>query len=231
MNIKDYKYKIELHAHTKPASPCSDMTPKRLVKAYKELDFDGVVITNHFIDFLLKSDNPNKVSDTYLKDYYETKNAAEKHNLKVYLGMEVRFPENHNDYLVYGVDESDIKEVFSYIHSDFITFYKGFKNDKNVILQAHPFRDGMVLQDPQYLDGIEVFNIHPNHNGRVALANRYANEHPHFIKTCGTDFHHEGHQGLGATLIKTLPEDSFGLAQILKSKDYIFNISGSIVIP
>lgn len=228
---EQYKFKIDLHTHTNPASPCSDISPKRLTKAYKELGFDGFVLTNHFIDFLLKSDNPKQVSKTYLKDYYETKEAGEKLGLKVYLGMEVRFPENCNDYLVYGISESDIKEIFSYIHGDYISFYKSFKNDKNVILQAHPFRNNMVLQNPDYLDGIETFNVHPNHNSRVAVATNYAAKHSNFIKTCGTDFHHEGHQGLGATLIKELPEDSFGIAEILKSGDYLFNVAGSIIIP
>ena len=228
---KDYKFKIELHAHTTPASPCSDIPPERLVETYTEIGYDGVVLTNHFIDYLIKSDDPKKVSDTYLKDYYETKEAGKKRGLKVYLGMEVRFPECCNDYLVYGIEESDIKEIFSYIHSDYVSFYKAFKNDRNVILQAHPFRKDMVLQNPAYLDGIETFNVHPGHNSRVAVATKYASKHPHFIKTCGTDFHHEGHQGLGSILVKELPEDSFGIAEILKSGDYLFNVAGSIIIP
>ncbi len=228
---KEYKYKIDLHTHTKPVSPCSDITPKRMVEAYKEIGYDGIVITNHFIDFLIKSDDPDTVSQTYLKDYYKTKEIGEKKGLKVYLGMEIRFPENCNDYLIYGIEEKDVKEIFSYIHGDYISFYKAFKNEKNVILQAHPFRNNMVLQNPDYLDGIETFNMHPNHNSRVATATKYANEHPHFIKTCGTDFHHEGHQGCGAILSKTLPEDSHGIAKLLKSGDYLFEVAGNIVLP
>ena len=166
-----------------------------------------------------------------MDDYYKTKEIGKKNGLKVYLGMEIRFPENCNDYLIYGIEESDVKELFSYIHSDYISFYKAFKNDKNVILQAHPFRNGIGLQNPDYIDGIETFNVHPGHNSRIAFATQYASKYPHFIKTCGTDFHHEGHQGLGATLTKTLPDNSIGLAEILKSGDYLFNIAGSIVIP
>ena len=228
---KDYKYKIDFHTHTTPASPCSEITPQRMVEAYKELGFDGIVLTNHFVDFLLKSNDPEVVSQTYLSDYYKTKEIGNKNGLKVYLGMEIRFPENCNDYLIYGIEEKDIKELFSYIHGDYISFYKAFKNDKNVILQAHPFRNGMTLQNPDYIDGIETFNIHPGHNSRVGFASRYANAYPHFIKTCGTDFHHETHQGLGATLTKTLPEDSIGIAEILKSGDYLFNVAESIIIP
>lgn len=228
---KEYKFKIDLHTHTKPVSPCSDITPERMVEAYKEIGYDGIVITNHFIDFLLKSDNPDTVSQTYLKDYCKTKEIGEKKGLKVYLGMEIRFPENCNDYLIYGIEEKDVKEIFSYIHGDYVSFYKAFKNDKNVILQAHPFRKNMELQNPDYLDGIETFNMHPNHNSRVAIAAKYANEHPHFIKTCGTDFHHEGHQGAGAILSKTLPEDSYEIASLLKSGDYLFEVAENIIIP
>ena len=231
MNIKEYKYKIDFHTHTSPVSPCSQITPQRMVAAYKELGFDGIVLTNHFIDFLIKSDDPEVVSQTYLSDYYKTKEIGNKNGLKVYLGMEIRFPENCNDYLIYGIEEKDIKELFSYIHGDYISFYKAFKNDKNVILQAHPFRNGIQLQNPDYIDGIETFNMHPGHNSRIGFACQYGSNYPHFIKTCGTDFHHEGHQGLGATLTKTLPEDSIGIAEILKSGDYLFNVAESIIIP
>ncbi len=228
---KEYPYKLELHAHTSPVSPCSDMTPEMLVERYAALGFHGVVITNHFIDFLLKSEDPRQVADTYLRDYYETKALGERCGLRIYLGMEVRFPENSNDYLIYGMDESDVSEVFSHIHGDYPSFYQAFKNDRNVIVQAHPFRNGMVLQNEKFLDGIEVFNMHPGHNSRIGVANQYANAYPNFIKTCGTDFHHEGHQGLGATRMKELPQDSFGIAQVLKSGEYLFDLAGSIVIP
>ncbi len=231
MTVSEYKFKWELHAHTKPASPCSDFSPADLVKMYAAIGFDGVVITNHFSDYLLKSDDPDTVSDTYLRDYYDAVNEGEKQGIRVCLGMEVRFPECANDYLVYGVGEEDIKTVFSYIHSDYPTFYAAFKGDHRVIVQAHPFRDGMVRQEPSLLDGIEVFNLHPGHNSRVGLASRYAHEHPHFIITCGTDFHHATHEGVGATRFKVMPSDSFDIAALLRSGDYIFDIGGSIVLP
>ena len=47
----------------------------------------------------------------------------------------------------------------------------------------------------------------------------------------GTDFHHPGHEGAIATCVKELPEDSFGLAEILKKGDFVFNMRGSIIIP
>ena len=227
----DYGYKLELHAHTTPPSGCSDITPRRLVEQYTQLGFAGVVLTNHFTNFLPQDACPQTICDAYLRDYYEARCEGEKRGLKVYLGMEVRFPEYANDYLVYGICEQDVKEVYSYIHSDYITFYKAFKNGRNVILQAHPFRDNLVLQEAAYLDGIEVFNVHPNHNSRVALANRVAAAHPGWIRTCGTDYHHEGHEGLGATRSRWLPEDSYDIARLLQSGDYLFDVAGSLIVP
>ena len=43
-----YPYRIELHAHTKPVSPCGEMLPEQLVQAYADAGFHAVVITNHF---------------------------------------------------------------------------------------------------------------------------------------------------------------------------------------
>lgn len=231
MNISEYKYKIETHAHTSPASPCADLKPHTVIERYAALGFDAVAITNHFCKHSFRVDEFEAARDTVLADFYAAKEAGEKYGIKVILGMEMRFPENSNDYLLYGIDENDIKALYDLTSTDYVTFYKSFKNDKNVILQAHPFRNGMELQDPQFLDGIETFNMHPAHNSRISFATRYAKEHPHFITTCGTDFHHDTHQGLGGILSKTLPKDSFELASLLKSRDYLFNVSGSVVIP
>ena len=228
--LKEYKYKIETHAHTKPMSPCADFTPKETIEKYAKIGFDAVAITNHFCDYSYQDDPFNVVKKRFLDDFYQAKDAGEKYGIKVIFGMEIRFPENLNDYLLFGFEESDIKTLYDLTHTDYITFYKTFKNDKNVILQAHPFRNENP-QDPKYLDGIETYNMHPVHNGRIALAVQFAKKHPHLITTCGSDFHHDGHEGVGGILAKTLPKDTFQLASLLKSRDYLFNISGNIVIP
>lgn len=231
MNISEYKYKIETHAHTSPASPCARVKPEEVIKRYAEIGFSAIAITNHFCKHSFIVDEYEAAKNAVLEDFYAARNAGEKYGITVILGMEMRFPENSNDYLLYGIDEKDIKALYDFTSTDYVTFYKGFKNDKNLILQAHPFRDGMVLQNPDFLDGIETFNMHTTHNSRVALATRYAKQHPHFITTCGTDFHYDTNQGLGGILAKTLPKDSFELASLLKSRDYLFNVSGSVVIP
>ena len=46
--FKQYPYRIELRAHTTPASSCSNLKPEELVQLYHEKGYDGLVITNHF---------------------------------------------------------------------------------------------------------------------------------------------------------------------------------------
>ncbi len=231
MNISDYKYKTELHAHTSPVSPCSDISPEEMVDYYTALGYSSVVITNHYFAALYSDEKPADIIEYYLSGYRKTKEIGEKAGLSVILGAEVRFPENCNDYLVYGLSETDIERIFPYLATSYEEFYKTFSADGRVILQAHPFRNGMELQRPELLDGIEVFNCHPNHNSRIGVAARYAAEHPHFIKTCGSDFHHRGQQGMTALLTKEKITDSFQLARVLKSRDYLISIGESIIIP
>lgn len=231
MNLDEYKYKIETHTHTSPASSCADFKPWEVVEKYAAIGFDALVITNHFSLHSFRKEKFNKIEKKFMGDFYDAQNAALKYGIKVILGMEIRFPQNSNDYLVYGIDKSDLKLLYDLTHTDYATFYKTFKNDKNVILQAHPFRNGIVCENPDLLDGIETFNMHPVHNSRIGVAAQYAKKFPHFITTCGSDFHNDGQQGLGGILTKTLPNDSYEMASILKSKDYLFNISGNVVIP
>lgn len=235
MNIKElakeYKYKIETHAHTFPMSPCADFSPQEVIEKYAKLGFDAVVITNHFYSYSFSGDKKEIANKRFLDDFYKAEEAAKKYKLKVIFGMEIHFSDSNNDYLLYGIDQNDLDILYDLTFTDYKTFYETFKNDRNVILQAHPFRPNMVLQEPELLDGIEVFNMHPGHNSKIGIAAQYAANHPHFIKTCGTDFHHEGHQGLGGILTKTLPKDSFEFAEILKSRDYLLDISGNIIIP
>lgn len=233
MDIKDYKYKIELHAHTTPCSGCSHVSPERMVEIYKEKDVDAVVITNHFEPsyYYEKFETKKDITDKYLEGYWRTLEYGKKQGLTIILGMEIRFHENFNDYLVFGVDEEFVSKASEYLMGGLETFYKEMRNEKNVIIQAHPFRQGMVRMPLEFIDGMETFNLHPHHNSCVGLAAEYAFENNLKITTCGSDCHEEDLAALALTRAKWLPKDSFELAELIKSRDYIFDFSGSIVIP
>ncbi len=228
--IQEYKYRIELHAHTSGASSCSQISPEMMANKYAELGYDGIVITNHFI-YHDKTDKKEYI-DKYLNDYELTKNYGEKLGLTVLLGAEIRFTENVNDYLLYGVDADMLYYIYDLLPYGVENFRREFKSEKSVFLQAHPFRDNMTAVDGKLLDGVEVFNMHPGHNSRIGLASRYAMENKLDIITAGTDYHNPGRDGLAALRCKVLPNDSFAVATLLKSRDYLLEIArNNIIIP
>ena len=233
--IDEYKYKIEMHAHTTPASACSDVLPEDLVEMYHKKGYNGVVVTNHFnnynVDRMPELDKEDFL-DAYIKNIEDAEKAAEKYGMKIYWGTELRFDENSNDYLIYGVDREVLSVCYDYFSKDLATFRKEVKFPKSVLIHAHPFRSGMTLMPPELVDGIEILNLHPGHNSAVANSTRYAYETKAKIKTAGSDFHDEKHLACSALRVKAMPEDSFGLAKILKSGDYILEIGeNAIVLP
>ena len=254
--LSAYRYKIELHAHTSPGSTCSEIPPKDMIRLMQEQHYDAVVITNHFSADapFMKSKDP---VGNYLADFYAAREEGSKMGIRVLVGAEYRFIENANDYLVFGVDEAFLRETVSRFDMGIEAFYKEYHRDSLVILQAHPFRNGMKLVEPEFLDGIETMNLHPNHNSRVAVASRYVEKiasreddarkqdlrnlqntgntqtksvsSP--VVTIGTDLHHWGHEGVSALRTKVLPETERQLVEILRSRDYIFEVGGFPMLP
>ena len=225
-----YPYKTELHAHTKPVSPCGDFLPEEVVKTYQEKGCHSLTITNHLIYELLTDPNPAKAAEYYLGDYFKAKKAAEGSDFSVLLGVEIRFTESSNDYLLYGISPEDLEELITLLPVGITEFYKRFKNKKNLIIQAHPYRKNSTPAPANALDGVEVMNTHPGHNSRIALAARYAREN-NLLVTGGSDYHHLGHDA--TCLLRTAHHlrDSYDLAEALKSKDYLLDLEGQLILP
>lgn len=230
---KEYPCRIELHAHTYPGSPaCGKASPKEAVQLYLDAGFDALVITNHFSHAAFGPRSREEFVETQMSDYEEACKAAEGTRLKVYLGVEARFDENPSDYLLYGVDREILGKIYDYLEKGLAAFRAEVPLPDSVLIQAHPFRDGCVPADGKLLDGIEVFNMHPNHNSRCALAALYAQENDIPLTIAGTDFHHMKPGYIAATALRCreLPADSFALAKLLKSGDYILEICDKFVL-
>lgn len=229
---KEYPCRIELHAHTNPASHCGKASPEDMVKLYLDAGFDGVVITNHFSHIAFGDISREDFVDIQLSDYERACRAAAGTKLKVYLGVEARFVENGNDYLLYGVDGEILGKLYDYLRKGLAAFREEVSLPDSVLIQAHPFRDGCVPADGKLLDGMEVFNMHPNHNPRSALAALYAEENNIALTVAGTDFHHvkPGYIAAAALRCRKLPADSFALAELLKSGDFIFEIGNKFIL-
>lgn len=234
--LEEFPYRIELHAHSKPVSLCSNVTTDEIAEVYSNNNVDAICLTNHFYsnNQLFDGLSKEQAIDVYLNDFENLSAAAEKKGIKAYLGCEIRFDECVNDYLIYGVDRSVLEKGFDYFSKGLKAFRTEVKLEKSVFVQAHPFRDGMVKVDTDLLDGVEAFNFHPFHNSRVAVATQYAKQCGFDILTAGSDFHEDIPFHSAAVLLRTrvLPNDSFELAKILKTGDYIYELGQScIMIP
>lgn len=225
---KLYPVRLELHAHTSPASTCAELTTEEVLTTFRNDGYDGIAITNHF--YSREGYTMKDQVDLFRSELYNALEMGEKLGIKVYAGAELRFSNvNDNDYLFFGYDPDDLYYIRQLLELDLETFVKNYKTDDMFLLQAHPFRNGMERNNPELLDGVEAFNMHPNHNSRVAVAVRFAEEQGK-VMTMGTDFHHPNHDNLCATRTPYLPENEKELVKLLKSDDFIFEVGNRIVL-
>ncbi len=231
--LSEYKYRIELHAHSNPCSDCSRLSPVEIIQRLKEGNYDAVVITNHFCyDHGAYLNTPDPI-ETYMKAFYECRDAGEKAGIRVLLGAEYRFLESNNDYLVFGIDEAFLRDTVLRSDLSLESFYKEFHSDDILIIQAHPCRidGGGFPANPEFLDGMEIMNMHNKHISGNGSAAKYASENNIPVLTVGTDVHVCEHVGLSALKTKVLPKDEKELVKVLRSRDYIFEIGGHPMLP
>lgn len=214
-------YKIETHLHTTHTSKCGWLTAPEIIARYQELGFDAIAVTDHYnydtwnykgIDI----ENPAGALDVFLEGYRRMCEEGAKAGIKIYMGAELRFFENHNDYLYYGFDEKLLENPKEIIGMGVVKFSEYNRTLGGVLVHAHPFRNGCVPVDPSLLDGVEVLNLNPRHDSRNELAHAYAERYG-LVRTAGSDCHRPGDEGTAGILSETLPEDSMAFAQLIRS--------------
>ena len=228
--IKEYSYRTELHAHSLPISKCSEFQPEALARVYGKLGVDAVVLTNHFTPRHLMGRTAEELARDYIETFRAFRRYAEEEGFAAIFGMELRFSENMNDYLLYGLDEEDAYRIAELLDVGLVRFREEFQKEGYLLVQAHPKRDGMTDMPPECLDGYEGFNMHPGHNSRPAFSRRMAEEVAHVV-TGGTDFHHPTHEGCCLLRTRTRLENAHDVARALRSGDYVLDIFGTILLP
>ncbi len=229
MNIEDYKYKLELHAHTSPSSRCSAITPEEMVELHKAWGYSGVALTNH--THFGADPMGDRWVEVYIDDYLRAKKRGDELGVAVYFAVE--FCTDDIDALIYGIDEQFMWVSRKYLNRPFSECYDALKDDKNVLICAHPFREirAAEILGGHKLDGIELYNNNPGHNSRIGMAGMFARSENVPILTCGSDVHHPDHGDMAALRTRYVPKDSFELAELLKSRDFLFDFCDNIVIP
>ena len=120
-----------------------------------------------------------------------------------------------NDYLLYGLTEQDFYELPLLNRLSSLEELRNTLPTEVMIVQAHPFRNGMTVIPPDYLDGVEVCNglTEPVRN---KLADEYASAYK-LIKTAGSDVHKLEHTIAAGMIFEKGIESPYDLTSQLKS--------------
>lgn len=218
--------KFELHVHTAENDLVAQEGGASIVRLYKDIGYDGVVITDHyfamFYDWFkdeLEGADHRAIIDRWLKGYRAAKEEGDKCGFTVLLGAEVRFDGPMiNDYLVYGIDEEFLYNAPLLNRLESLEELLAILPDDAIVVQAHPFRDNMTVKPPENIFGIEVYN-----GGTHELRNRLAKNFAEYYNkpvTSGSDFHDAGALGKGGIITKNKINSIKELISVLKSGDY-----------
>lgn len=230
---EQYKYKIEMHCHSMPASACGEFTPEEVVRTSAEHGYSGIVLTNHFMrKCICDGESDAEYVDRYLEDYYRARREGERIGLEVILGLELRVRANSNDYLIYGtISREDAIRMIGAADGTLEHFRELVPpSEDKLLIQAHPCRHGCMRAEPDLLDGVEVLNLHPRQKGATSFAAKFAREVGGVI-TSGSDFHHPGTAGMGGIYTAALPHSGAELVAVLRSGDYLLDIGGIPALP
>ena len=153
-----------MHFHTKNTSNCANVKAEDAVEKYIEAGYDGIVVTDHlspstYMKYGRELLSWKKKVDFFLRGYKEALETANG-RINVLLGMELRFrtSEGENDYLVYGLTEDFLYKHPNLLEMNIKKFYELAHKNGFLVFQAHPFRVGMKVTNPKYLDGVEIIN-------------------------------------------------------------------------
>lgn len=227
-------YRYETHLHTSPVSKCAKKTIGESLEFYASLGYDGVFLTNHFLDgnfYLRDADLPyaEKIH-LYCKDYEDGLPIAEKLGIKLFFGVELTY--GGTDFLVYGPDKEWYlahPEIMEMKKSEELPF---LQSQGALVIQAHPFRDSSYIDHirlfPRCVDGVEILNASrpPFEN---EMAELYAKKYGFSCLTAGSDNHRAGDCPLLAGMECEAPIESVAdfISRVRAGTMHIFTIDRS----
>ena len=213
------KYRIELHSHTSETSPCGQVNAVDLIELYVNKGYDGIVITDHFSESIFPGlKDTESILSKFLAGYKNAVISAQD-RIKVYLGVELRLNESFNDYLIYGDVMNLLKHGRDIFNLSLKELYERVKEYNLALFQAHPFRNHMERVSLEYIDGIEVYNLHTEHNSRNYKSVDYAKQNS-LLGISGSDCHKVHHAGRGGIFTDALPNNEKELKDLILSKDF-----------
>lgn len=199
-------YRYETHLHSNPVSACAKASVRESIEFYKSIGYDGVFLTNHFLDGNVRYDHTapyQEMLEFYLSDYYEALEIGKEIGLKVFFGVELSMafhPERNvwggTDFLVYGLSPDWYRahpEIMDMLKQDELEF---MMNEGALVSHAHPMREARYIDYirlfPRSVNAVEVLNACRT-DFENNQAEKYAADYG-FLRTAGTDNHRAGEQ-------------------------------------
>ena len=185
----------ETHCHTIPVSCCAHCGVEETLLFYREAGYDGVFITNHFLDgnIALPENTPYEAGlDFFFSDYRRGVEIGKKIGIKVFLGAEIAY--KGTDFLIYN-----LPEAWYYAHPEIMEQKKSVLlpvmiGEGALVVQAHPFREASYIDHirlfPRSVQAVEVFNACRSHFCNE-MARRYAEAYG-LLPFAGSDNHDAG---------------------------------------
>lgn len=213
-------YLYDPHTHTSETSRCGHLPAAEVVDRYVKQGFTGLVVTDHLHpEYLSRIDtqhNWDAVMDHYLSGYHASKKRGDEVGFDVILGAELRFPENDNDYLVYGIDEQWLRSNPYMCCMSALEFFAKFR-DQVLIIHAHPYRDGNKEVFESAVHGSEIINGNPRHENGNELALDLCRRHPDFFRLAGSDTHQAGDEAQAGIILPERVKDSFSYKKMIET--------------
>lgn len=220
-------YKTELHCHTREVSKCAHAPAEDMVDFYVSRGYTSLVVTNHLSPKSFKNSRFGDLSgcgwdrkiDLFVNGYERVRELAGD-RLNVLLGCELRSVLNNNDYLIYGVTEEFLRSVPEIMEWKIKDISAAVRASGALLVQAHPFRNGMAVTDPALLDGLEIFNGNLGHGNRNEIARMWAEKFG-LIPTAGGDCHSAKPEiGTSGILTDVPVTSNEQLLEILRGRNY-----------
>ena len=219
-------YLYELHSHTKIGSACSSFEPEEYPQYYIELGYNGMVISDHFYHGNTAIDRSLEWGEfvrQYSDGYRRAKEAGDKLGFSVFFGIEFRFKERNDEYIVLGftpewiADHPELRDIGRGEFFDFVHANGGY------VIQAHPFRKASYISSitlsGDAVDAVEVFNS-CNDPVNCRQAYEYA-KNLGLPMVGGSDIHHKSFSKEHSGIITEEKLDSVeALIEALKSGRY-----------
>ncbi len=204
-------YKYETHLHTYPVSKDARFTVRENLQFYKEKGYDGVFITNHFLDGNINispSESYAKKIEFYFSDYRDAVAIGKELGIKVFLGVEMSY--GGTDFLIYGLNEEWFAENPQIMDMSVKKKLAYIKECGGYVVHAHPFREAGYIDHirlyPRSVDAVEVINACCSEFvNKMALT--YADNYK-FAKASGTDNHVAGQIPLLSGVMTDTPINS-----------------------